>query len=61
MILPTSNESTRQSKSLARLRERYRLILDRPESTDREIDAVRQHVIRIAQTICEHVWGKKLY
>lgn len=39
----------------------YREILAMPELAEREIDEMRTHVIRLAQTICEHVWGKKLY
>jgi hypothetical protein len=48
MIVPTSNEFSRQSNTLVQLRERYRLILVQRQLTDREIDAVRKHVIRLA-------------
>jgi hypothetical protein len=54
-------ETSRQSKTPAKLRERYRVVLSRPDLTDREIDAMREHVIRLARTVCEHVWGKQCY
>jgi len=41
--------------------ERYRRILKRPNLTDKEIDDMRRHLGLLAQTICEHVWGKKFY
>lgn len=39
----------------------YRRILEMPQLTDKEIDEMRKHVVLLAQTICEHVWGKKFY
>lgn len=39
----------------------YRKLLNAPDLTRKEIDEIRRHVQRIAQTICEHVWGKKVF
>jgi hypothetical protein len=35
--------------------------LKRPGLTDQEIEAMRKHLILLAQTVCEHVWGKKFH
>lgn len=43
------------------IRRRYREILGQPKLSDREIDRMRVHVRLLAQVICEHVWGKKVY
>ncbi len=43
------------------IRDSYRRILEMPDLTDKDIDDMRQHVILLAQTICEHVWGKEFY
>jgi hypothetical protein len=43
------------------MRDVYRKNLQKPVLTDNEVDAMRQQVIRLAQTLCEHVWGKLLY
>ena len=40
---------------------RYRELLKAPDLTRKEIDAVRPHVQRLARTICEYVWDKKVY
>jgi hypothetical protein len=50
-----------QPKTSERLRERYRRMLRRPASSDEVVDEMREHVIRLAQTICEHVWGRRFY
>jgi hypothetical protein len=42
-------------------REQYLRILGRPTLSDQVVDEMRRHVIRLAQTICEHVWGKRFY
>ena len=39
----------------------YRRILERPQLTNEQIDEMREYVVLLAQTICEHVWGKKFY
>jgi hypothetical protein len=44
----------------ARMRDTYRVKLHRPELTDKEIDELRQPVMRLARTLCEHV-GKRFY
>jgi len=41
--------------------DKYRQILKMPDLTKKEIDEMRIHMILLAQTICEHVWGKKFY
>lgn len=41
--------------------QKYRAILSMPDLTQNEIDETRKHVRLLAQTICEHVWGKKFY
>jgi hypothetical protein len=43
------------------IHEKYRQILNRPDLTVEEIEAMRKHMILLAQTICEHVWGKKVH
>ncbi len=40
---------------------RYRGILDKPALSTREIDEMRKNLGLLAQTICEHVWRKKVY
>ena len=40
---------------------KYRQLLKRPDLTDQEIEKMRKPLILLAQTICEHVWGKKFY
>jgi len=45
----------------AELRRRYREILGRPRCSDGQIDRMRTHIRLLAQAICEHVWGKKVY
>lgn len=42
------------------LRGQYRGILGRPTLSDQEVDEIRKHVIRLAQTICAKVWGKRV-
>ena len=43
------------------IRDQYRELLKLPELTDSEIEEIRKPMILLAQTICEHVWGKKFY
>jgi hypothetical protein len=45
----------------ARMRDVYRKILQTRDLSDQEIDDVREHMIQLAQTLCEHVWGKRFY
>jgi len=52
---------TRSGTKSARMRDVYRRLLQRPDLTDQEIDDMRKHVIRLAQVLCEHVWGKPFY
>jgi hypothetical protein len=44
-----------------RMRDVYRRMLATPGLSNREIDEMRQYVIRLAQVLCEHVWGKRFY
>ncbi len=41
--------------------EKYRQVLERPDLTKEEIDQMRMYMKTLAMTICEHVWGKKVY
>ena len=43
------------------IRDFYRQVLHMPGLTDKEINHMRQNVIRLARAICEHVWGKKVF
>jgi hypothetical protein len=52
---------TKSDKKSARMRDTYRKVLEAPDLADREIDDMRQNVIRLAQALCEHVWGNRLY
>ena len=54
-------ERTRSSTKSAEMRDVYRRMLRTSDLTDREIDDMRQHVIRLAQVLCEHVWDKRFY
>ena len=51
----------RRRKKNVDMYEKYRRILKMPRLTDGQIDEMRNHVGLLAQTICEHVWGKKFY
>ena len=54
-----NNSSGRKKKK--DICDQYRELLHMPELTDLEVDEMRKPVILLAQTICEHVWGKKFY
>jgi hypothetical protein len=54
-------ERPRLSTKSARMRDVYRKMLQTPQLSDQEIDETRKHVIQLARTICEHVWGKRFY
>jgi hypothetical protein len=41
--------------------DKYRRILKMPNLSIKEIDEMRNYLNLLAQTICEHVWGKKFY
>jgi len=41
--------------------EKYRCILRMPHLTKGEIDEMRKYICLLARTVCEHVWGKKVY
>ena len=52
-------EKKRQRK--ADIYAEYRQVLGKPKLRKQDIDKMREHLILLAQTICEHVWGKKFY
>jgi len=41
--------------------DKYRRILKMPNLSIKEIDEMQNYLNLLAQTICEHVWGKKFY
>ena len=43
------------------IHKKYRRLLRRPALSVEHIQSIRKHIILLAQTICEHVWGKKFY
>ena len=45
----------------SKLDDKYRELLKQPGLTAEQIEEMRKHIMLLAQTICEHVWGKKLY
>lgn len=51
----------RRRLTASEIRHQYREILGRPRLSDQAIDRMRAHVRLLAQAICEHVWGKKVY
>jgi len=53
----------RKSKNSSRddIYDKYRRILKMPNLTKEEIDEIRKNLRLICQSICEHIWGKKLY
>jgi len=40
---------------------KYRHILRMPGLSNKKINEMRKNLGLIAQTICEHIWGKKFY
>ncbi|MEN6520073.1 MAG: hypothetical protein ABFD46_02845 [Armatimonadota bacterium] len=54
------SEYAKHKKKLS-IQAKYRQILGMPNLTDSEIEEFRKPVILLAETICEHVWGKKFY
>ena len=56
-----SQESPELGRKAAGIRDAYRRVLREPGLTDREIDDMRAHIVRLARTLCEHVWGKRFY
>ena len=39
----------------------YRRVLEKLDLSDKKVEEMRKNLTLIAQTICEHVWGKKFY
>jgi hypothetical protein len=50
---------TRSGTKAAWTRDAYRRMVQRHDLSEKEIDEMRQHVIRLARALCEHVWGKR--
>jgi len=51
----------KNKKKKSDIYEEYRHILWRPDLTNEEIDEMRKNLSLLAQTICEHAWGKEFY
>jgi hypothetical protein len=58
MVMAAKPRKKKRGESIC---DKYRLILNRPDLTDKEIEEMRRHLGLLARTICEHVWGKKFY
>jgi hypothetical protein len=43
------------------MRDLYRRMLRTPDLGDHQIGEMRQRLIRLAEALCEHVWGKGFY
>jgi hypothetical protein len=56
-VYKRGGRKARQSK----IHEKYQQLLKQPGLTVEEIEGMRKHIILLARTICEHVWGKKFY
>jgi hypothetical protein len=54
-----AKEHARAGTKAVRMRDVNRKALQRPNLTDRAIDKIRRHVIRLAQALCEHGRGKR--
>jgi hypothetical protein len=61
--MPTDRpeKGTRLGTKSAGMRDAYRRMLRAPELKDQEIDEMRQHVTRLSQALCEHVWSMRFY
>ena len=55
------NRASRSRSGKKDIHDFYRDVLHMPDLTDREINEMRQNVIRLARAVCEHVWGKKFF
>lgn len=59
--MTTATESSDRRRREVDIPERYRTLLGRPELADADIAEMRANLRRIAETLCEHVWGKPFY
>jgi hypothetical protein len=41
--------------------DQYRAALNRGRLTEEQIDAMRVKMQRLAEVICEHIWGKEFF
>ena len=57
----THRTSPRRKPNRSDIYAKYREILEMPDLTRKEVDKMRESIRLIAQSICEHVWGKKFY
>ena len=60
-IMPADRPQEHRRLRTKSARDVYRRMLQTPKLTDQEIDDMRQHVFRLVQAVCEHVWGKRFY
>lgn len=54
-------EQPRQTPRSCDVHDQYRRWLKRPTLADRDIEEMRKYLVRLVQTICEHVWGKRFH
>jgi len=55
------SKTPRRSGDKTNAYELYRRVLKMPHLADAEIDTMRRHMVLLAQTICEHVWGRRFF
>lgn len=48
----------KRTKATHNVYKQYRQALGMPNLTVKQVDEIRRHLILLAQTICEHVWGR---
>jgi hypothetical protein len=56
-----SSERSAKDERRPRLREQYRILTGQATLSDQQVEEMRRNVIRLAQSICEHAWGKRFY
>ena len=56
-----SGKPNHKRRKSSDIHDKYRRLLKRPDLTDQEVEKIRRNITLLAQTICEHVWGKKFY
>jgi hypothetical protein len=50
-----------KSKNEGPFYDQYRRALNKLDLSRKEVDEMRSNLRMLAETICEHVWGKKFY
>ena len=61
MLADEAHERGRSATKSAGIRDLYRQMLGTCDLSDQEIGEMRKHVVQLAQTLCEHIWGKGFY